>query len=145
VTEAGVVRRDFGSGAERVLSSVGTGVVLDETGDIAVVSCADGSIRVCSTLGGEPHLLLGHRYGSLTGTSVSPDGRWIASGDVDGSIRLWPMPDLTRPPLHTLPREELIAKLETLTNLRAIRDPDSPTGWKVEIDPFPGWETVPSW
>jgi len=145
VTEGGVVRRDFGSGAERILSPVGTRVVLDETGDIAVISCEDGSIRVCSTLGGEPHLLLGHRYGTLTETSVSPDGRWIASGDVDGSIRLWPMPDLTRPPLHTLPREQLIAKLETLTNLRAVRDPDSPTGWKVEIGPFPGWAEVPEW
>ena len=26
-------------------------------------------------------------------------------------IRLWPMPDLSRPPLHTLPHDELLAKL----------------------------------
>jgi len=44
-----------------------------------------------------------------------------------------------------LPREELIAELKTLTNLRAVRDEDSPTGWKMEVGPFPGWETVPSW
>jgi len=115
------------------------------------------------------------------------------------------MPDLSKPPLHTLPREDLIAKLKsayltgfrsevgevpgtvgfstrgarsrtrkyaehpearkrhwrrciadrsrklvryagsTLTNLRVARDPDSPTGWKLTHDPFPGWETVPSW
>jgi hypothetical protein len=55
------------------------------------------------------------------------------------------MPDLSKPPLHTLPRDELIAKLKTLTNLRVVRDPESPTGWKLTHDPFPGWETVPTW
>jgi len=68
-----------------------------------------------------------------------------SSGSVDTTVRLWPMPDLSKPPLHTLPRDELIAKLKTLTNLRVVRDEDSPTGWKVEVGPFPGWETVPSW
>jgi hypothetical protein len=55
------------------------------------------------------------------------------------------MPDLSKPPLHTLPRSELIAKLKTLTNLRVVRDGESATGWKLEVGPFPGWETVPTW
>jgi hypothetical protein len=55
------------------------------------------------------------------------------------------MPGLSKRPLHTLPREELIAKLKTLTNLRVARDEDSVTGWKLEVGPFPGWETVPVW
>jgi hypothetical protein len=55
------------------------------------------------------------------------------------------MPDLSQPPLHTLPRKELIAKLKTLTNLRVVRDQDSPTGWKLTHDSFPGWEMVPTW
>ena len=55
------------------------------------------------------------------------------------------MPDLSKPPLHTLPRDELIAKLNTLTNLRIVRDEGSATGWKLEVGPFPGWETVPTW
>jgi hypothetical protein len=38
---------------------------------------------------------------------------------------------------------ELLAKLRSLTNLRAVPDPD--TGWKVEIGPFPGWAEVPEW
>jgi WD40 repeat protein len=94
--------------------------------------------------GEEPHLLFGHT-GPVTGVAVSPDGRWIASGSEDGTIRLWPMPDLGKPPLHTLPHDQLVAKLRSLTNLRAARDPASDTGWKIEIGPFPGWAVVPKW
>ncbi len=69
----------------------------------------------------------------------------IASCSEDTTIRLWPMPDLSKPPLHTLPRSELIAKLKTLTNLRVVRDDGSPTGWKLTVGPFPVWEAVPTW
>jgi hypothetical protein len=55
------------------------------------------------------------------------------------------MPNLSKPPLHTLPHNELIAKLHSLTNLRAVRDPNSSTGWTIELDPFPGWKNVPTW
>ena len=44
-----------------------------------------------------------------------------------------------------LPHDELIAKLESLTNLRAVRDETASTGWSIEIGPFPGWEEVPEW
>ena len=65
---------------------------------------------------------------------ISQDSRWVVtSGFGDGTFRLWPMPDLSKPPLHTLPHDELIAKLKTLTNLRAVRDEESATGWKVEV------------
>ena len=60
-------------------------------------------------------------------------------------IRLWPMPDLSKPPLHTLPHDQLLATLRALTNMRAVRDPSSGTGWKIEIGPFPGWAKVPTW
>ena len=30
-------------------------------------------------------------------------------------------------------------------NLRDVRDEESSTGWKLEVGPFPGWETVPTW
>jgi len=53
------------------------------------------------------------------------------------------MPDLSKPPLHTLPYDELLAKLQSLTNLRAVRDPSSDTGWKVEIGPFPAGARSP--
>lgn len=29
--------------------------------------------------------------------------------------------------------------------MRAVEDPDSPIGYKLEIGPFPGWKTVPTW
>jgi hypothetical protein len=32
-----------------------------------------------------------------------------------------------------------------MTNLRAVRDPASDTGWKIEIGRFPGWAVVPDW
>jgi hypothetical protein len=47
--------------------------------------------------------------------------------------------------LHTLPYDQLLAKLRTLTNLRVIEDPESATGWGWGIDPFPGWEEMPTW
>ena len=48
------------------------------------------------------------------------------------------MPDLSRPPLHTLPHDELIAKLKTLTTLRVVRDEESSTDWKPRGRPVPG-------
>jgi hypothetical protein len=50
------------------------------------------------------------------------------------------MPDLSKPPLHTLPEDELLAKLRSLTKLRAVRDPSSEHGWKVELGPLPRLE-----
>jgi len=121
-----------------------TSLALDTTGTLIVTGDRSGVIRVGPLIGEEPHLLFGHSA-PIVGVAVSPDGRWIASSSEDGTIRLWPMPDLSKPPLHTLPHDELLAKLKSLTNLRAVRDPASDTGWKVEVGPFPGWAVVPDW
>lgn len=79
--------------------------------------------------------------------TISPDGKWIAAVPIEDStaIRLWPVPDLSQPPVHTLPYDELLTKLRTLTNLRVVADPDSDAGWSWDLDPFPGWEEVPVW
>jgi WD40 repeat protein len=103
-----------------------------------------GSIWIGRTDGGEAHLVAGHE-GPVDSVAISPDNRWIASSGEDKTLRLWPMPDLSKPPLHTLPHDQLIAKLQSLTNIRVVRDDESSTGWKVEVGPFPGWETVPEW
>jgi WD40 repeat protein len=116
----------------------------DTGNDLVISNHMLGFARVGPTTGEEPHLLPGHEA-IVQSAAVSPDGQWIATGDHNGTIRLWPMPDFSKPPLHSLPREELIAKLKTLTNLRAVRDPESSTGWDTEFGPFPGWETVPEW
>ncbi len=120
------------------------GMALDRDGKLAVTADRNGIIRVGPVTGEEPHLLLGHD-GDVYHLAVDPRGRWIASGGGDRTVRLWPMPDLSKPPLHTLPHDELLAKLKSLTNLRAVRDPASDTGWKIEIGPFPGWREVPTW
>jgi hypothetical protein len=58
----------------------------------------------------------------------------------------WPKSvGLSKPPLHTLPHDQLLAKLRSLTNLQAVRDSSSDTGWKIDIGPFPGWTVVSDW
>ena len=117
---------------------------LGPAGEILAQGCEDGSVRVGRIGSDASHLLLGHEA-RVRGIQFSPDGSRIASTSDDGTLRLWPMPDLSKPPLHTLPHDELIAKLHTLTNLRVVRDEESSTGWKIEVGPFPGWATVPQW
>ncbi len=88
--------------------------------------------------------MLGHE-GLVRQIDFSPDGRWLASGGDDGTIRIWPMPDMDQQPFHTLPYEEFLDRLRALTNLRAVPDETSSTGYKLEPGPFPGWEHVPTW
>jgi WD40 repeat protein len=111
-------------------------------GDVIVTGDAEGTIRVGPATGEAPHLLIGHG-GPVQAVAASADGRWIASASED--VRLWPMPDVTKPPLHTLPYAELLAKLDALTNLRVVRDASSSTGYKLDVGPFPGWKDVPTW
>jgi len=58
---------------------------------------------------------------------------------------MWPIPDLSKTAFQMLPRDELIAKLKSLTSCRVIRDEASAFGWTMTHDPFPGWETEPTW
>jgi WD40 repeat protein len=138
---------DLDTGSATALTTHGLNVreiALDRNGMVVVTGDSNGVIRVGPVTGEEPHLLLGHD-GIVNRLAIDPLGRWIASGGQDKTVRLWPMPDLSKPPLHTLPREEIIAKLKSLTNVRVVRDPESSTGWTLTHDPFPGWETVPTW
>jgi len=141
---------DIATGTSRPLHGFGDRVGkvgmhgIDPTGRVVVTGDAEGVVRVGRIDGGAPHLLLGHD-GPVNRVAISPDLEWVASSSQDETLRLWPMPDLSKAPLHTLPHDELIAKLHSLTNLRVVRDEESSTGWKVEVGPFPGWAEVPEW
>jgi len=135
------------TGEHRPLPEFGscvTSQALDPSGRVVATGDRDGAVRVGLLRGGAPHLLLGHE-GSVDEIAVSPDLRWVGSMGKDNTLRLWPMPGLDKPPLHTLPHEELLARLKSLTNLRAARDPDDPAVWTTELGPFPGWREVPAW
>jgi WD40 repeat protein len=118
-------------------------VALDTEGRIIATGDSTGAVRVGRADGSEPHLLLGPKAG-IGSLDLSPDGEWVAAATAS-EIWLWPMPDLDRPPLHTLPHDALLAKLDTLTNLRVVEDEAAPTGYRVDVGPFPGWKDVPTW
>jgi WD40 repeat protein len=143
---SGLVFIDLRSGTRRTIGSHGssvTAVALDGPGRTLVTGDEEGTVRVGLADGSEPFRLCCHE-GVVTTVSISPDGHWIASSS-GGEIRLWPMPDLTKPPLQTLPYAELMVKLGALTNLQVVADETSPTGYKIDIGPFPGWKDVPTW
>jgi WD40 repeat protein len=99
-------------------------------------------VRASRVSAREAHLLPG-QFANPT-LAISPDLKWVVSASQDNTLRLWPMPNLDQPPLHTLPRGASIAHLRSLTNLRAVRDEKSSTGWSIELGPFPGWKNIPS-
>jgi DNA-binding winged helix-turn-helix (wHTH) protein/WD40 repeat protein len=118
------------------------GGTFSQDGNLVAVGTSDGAIQVGRLSGGEPHILFGHDS-MVTALAFSPDGKQLASADRGGTVRVWPVPDVSKPPLHTLPLDELTAKLDTITNLSAVRDKDSATGWRLKAGPFSGWQTTP--
>ena len=121
-----------------------TAIAMDASETLVATGSADGTVRVGRITGEEPHVLLGQQ-GSIHSIAFSPDGRWIATGGEAFAIHLWPVPDVSKPPLHRRSHDELMAVLRSHTNLQAVPDPSSATGYKLAPGPFPGWARVPQW
>ncbi len=117
-------------------------MAIDETGTLVATGDLFGTVRVGPTTGEAPHLLLGHEA-KILGLAIDPAGRFIASASGDATVRLWPIPK--GPPFHTLPYEELLERLRSLTNVRVVEDETSTTGYSLAAEPFKGWEKVPAW
>jgi WD40 repeat protein len=144
---AGIELFDLAESTSRRLPQFGDCVVntgFDSAGRLVVTGDQVGLVRVGDVFDGSTHVLAGHE-GPAESVAISPDEKWVASTGEDSTLRIWPMPDLSKTPLQDLSREDLLAKLKSLTNVRAVRDAGSSTGWSIARDPFPGWKEVPEW
>jgi WD40 repeat protein len=134
-------RFSLDGGPTKVLRAHGDRVIavaLSPDGTLVATGSVDGTVRIGKVSGEEPHVFFGHE-GLVWSAAFSPDGKWLATGGHDMTVRLWPVPDCSKPAPQTWPRERFLAFLHSRTNVIAARDPTSPTGWKIDRGPFPGW------
>jgi WD40 repeat protein len=142
-----LVRFSVADGTVRALPSHGnavTAVAVDSSGTFVASGSEDGTIRVGRLSGEEPHILIGQE-GRIASLAFSPDGRWLAACGEAFAIYLWPVPDVSGPPLQRRPHDELLAMLRSHTNLRAVPNPTSQNGYALSSGAFPGWATPPIW
>ena len=151
--EGEVTLIDLENQASRRIASHGSQVaylLIDAAESFLVTGSNDGTFRVGPISGEEPHVIaMPEVLDSFAPpvTAISPDGRWIAVRCMNDASEL--VSCLVRKPegplLHTLPREQLLARLRSLTNLRVVPDKSSRTEYRLDTLPFPGWEKPPTW
>ena len=134
---------DTSAGEPRTIETHGRDIAslaVSPSGELLATSDSSGTVRVGRIDGSEPHQIVGAGWIA----AFLPDGRWIVSS-AGNDIGLWPMPDVSKPPLHTLPHDVLLAKLDSVTNVRVVEDEAALSGYKIALAPFPGWKDVPTW
>lgn len=145
-SERELVLFDLETGAQRAIPSAGGEfflMTINNSGTImATVDVGSGILTIGPTTGERRYLIPMGIGGS--GLAISPDDKWVLTNS-RSQIRLYPMPDLSKQPLQTLPHDELMSRLDEMTNLRAVPDPASATGYKLEPAPFHGWQRLPVW
>jgi len=117
----------------RLISSHGNrvwSIAFDPTETRLITGDFDGIVRVGTITGETPHVLLGHTS-AIRDIAVDPGGKWIASRETNPGVRLWPMPPESKP-LDALSHPELLNHLRSLTNVRAVADQNSPTGYSIQ-------------
>jgi WD40 repeat protein len=117
-----------------------TSVAWHPSGQQVLTGSLDGMVRLGRRTGEEPHMLMGHA-GAVWSLQADPGGRWFVSAGNDGTARVWPMPE--GQPFHTLPPREFLDRLRALTNYRIVDDPASPGGYRLDFEPFTGWNRKP--
>jgi WD40 repeat protein/predicted Ser/Thr protein kinase len=144
-----VFRFDLDSGSAEVLPAHGnqvTALALDPAGKLIATGSFDGTIRIGLPSGADPYLLLGQEgEGAIYSLAFSPDGRWLAASGESFTIHVWPVPDISKPLLHRRSHDDLLALLRTHTNLMALPDPVSLSGYRLDPGPFRGWARSPDW
>jgi WD40 repeat protein len=114
-------------------------VAFDATGSNLITGDVDGVVRVGPISGDAPHQLLGHS-GTVKDIVVDPRGRWFASMEFGDTIRLWPIPH--GKPVNSLSYNEFLNYLREQTNVRVVVDKDSPSGYRIQYQPFSGWKSL---
>lgn len=132
---------DLATGSSREMRFHGwsTEIAISPDGRWIATAKQDGEIRVSPTDGGR-----GYRYlrneGAVTSMAFDPLGRWLITGGMDGTVRFWPMP--AGEPMNDLPLQQLLQRLDTLTNIRLAEEPGE-DGAPYVLDRFPGWAEPP--
>lgn len=111
-------------------------VAFSQDGTKIITGDIDGIVRVGSIKGDIPYFLLGHK-GLVSDIVVHPSGSWIATS-ADDAVRFWLMPKGNA--LNSLAHDDFLKHLRTLSNVRAVQDQRSPTGYRIEYPPFSGWQ-----